>query len=96
MFVLPVRQRLAPRVVAGQAGQLELHADELGTLRLPVLLEPVGVVQRHPVVVGAGADVGQERFLGSADECSLPILRASVTRNLPSAGSLAMGFPNRE
>jgi hypothetical protein len=64
-FVLTVCQHLAPRVVGCQGGQVDLHADELGSLRLTVLPKPVGIGQPWPVVFGARANGGHEGFLRS-------------------------------
>src|SRR5262249_14800050 len=70
-----------------KASEFELNADELGALRPAVLLQPVGVDQPYPVVVGTGADGGQKPFLGCAH---VGWLRSdSTSSNLQQSGAVA-------
>src|SRR5262249_33606637 len=63
-LLLALLQGRPQRVVFVAFGEVELRADELGTVGLVVLLQPVGVHQARRVVVGVLDDVGQETFFG--------------------------------
>jgi hypothetical protein len=57
------------RVVLVHRSQPALKTDELGSHRLAVVVEPVGVNEARRVIVGMRRDVGQEALLG-AHGCS--------------------------
>jgi hypothetical protein len=53
---LPLLQCRPLRVARGHSGQFALHADELGPLGPPVVLQPIGVDEPRGVVVGVVPD----------------------------------------
>src|SRR5262249_47908408 len=70
---LAVLKGRALRVVLAHRRQTTLQADELGAMRLTVLLQPVGEHQPRSVVLGVGADVFEKGRL----------LRAALLRHIP-------------
>jgi hypothetical protein len=57
---LPFLQLLPPLVALGRPRQRDLQPDELSTIRVAVLFEPVSVHQPRRVVVGVGNDVVEQ------------------------------------
>ncbi len=69
MILYPVGVLEPPRVISEgrgprvKPGKMTLNANELGALRLAVLLEPVCIDQPLCIVVGGLNDRGDERLL---------------------------------
>src|SRR5262249_40917166 len=74
-----LQQWRAPRVAGRQVRQGVLHGDEVGAIRLALLVEPVGVDQARGDVGGVGDDVLEERFLVRGGHDGPPAARGRLS-----------------
>jgi hypothetical protein len=89
--VVCIEQRLGallqprpPRPPRRELRRLDLGADELGPLRVAVVVQPVGVDQARSIIVGIVADVAEDgvalRHAHTLDRATTAILGAGSAR----------------